>query len=190
MSVKSIKGLIRPFRYKLDPEDPRTRARLCEAFELLEDNLNSITSSGAVSKNYAKVYSSVPLTIPTAVATPLAFNSISSQNGGMHSNTTQNTRITIFRAGIYDIFANVQWPAFAVAAIPLTLQVKVNGAVIIGSRIDYSQAAPLIQDQLVCASDYFNIGDYIEIFATQASGGNLIIPPVAAYSPYCMVKEN
>lgn len=188
--IKSIKGLIRPFRNEFDPEEARTRARLCEAFELLEDNLNSITSSGSVGKNYSKIYSSVPITTVTAVPLAIPFNSISSQNGGMHSNTTQNTRITIQRAGIYDISANVQWPAFAVAAIPLTLQVKVNGAVIIGSRIDYSQAAPLIQDQQVYASDYFNIGDYIEIFVTQTSGGNLIIPAIAAYSPYCMVKEN
>jgi hypothetical protein len=186
----SIKGLIKPFRRSFDPESINDRSRLCEAFELLDDNVNKLTGSDANSKHYTKAFSNVGLNIPTGVATALLFNAETSSNGGMHSTTTLNTRFTITRAGLYTIIANVQWPAFAVAAIPLTLQIKVNGATLIASRIDYSQAAPLIQDQLVMGSDYFNIGDYIEIFVTQTSGGVLVIPVVANFSPYVMVMEN
>lgn|SRR5574343_252704 len=188
--MQSVKGIIKPFRRSFDPEQNSDRSRLCEAFELLDDNVNKLLLSGTTAKYYAKAYSSVGLNIPTATPTALLFNAETSSNGLMHSTTTLASRFTITRAGLYTIIANVQWPAFAVAAIPLTLQIQINGVNLIASRIDYSQAAPLIQDQIVSGADYFNVADYIEIIATQTSGGALVIPAVPNFSPYVMVMEN
>lgn len=183
----SIKNLIRPFRSALDPNEYSDRSRLCEAFESLEDAINDIIIAKTSPKHYAKVYSAVNVNIPTGVPTPIPFASTFSQVGGLHSNTSQNTRITIFRAGLYQIIANVQWPAFAAGIVQL--QILVNGANIIGSRLDYPQAVPAIQDQIVAGADYFEIGNYIEIIANQTSGGPLVIPPVANFSPIAFVGE-
>lgn len=184
----SIYNLVRPFRREFKSEDSATRNRLCEAFESLQRELDNLGSSGAIAKNYTKAYNNAAVATVTAVALPIPYNAESSENGGMHSSTSQNTRFTITRAGLYTIIANVQWAAALVGY--RLLQVQVNGANIIASRIDYAGAVAVIQDQIVVGSDYFNIGDYIEIIATQTSGGALNLNSVANFSPYVMVMEN
>lgn len=183
-----IDSIIKPFRTKFDPEDLSTRNRLCEAFKNLQDQIDSSGASSSANKYYTKAFNNGAVATVTAVALPIPYNAETSQNGGMHSSTTQNTRFTIKRAGLYTIIANVQWAAALVGY--RLLQIKVNGANIIASRIDYAGAVAVIQDQIVVGSDYFNVGDYIEIIATQTSGGALNLASVANFSPYVMVMEN
>ena len=184
----NVNSIIKPFRGKFDPEDLSTRNRLCEAFKNLQDQIDSLGSSSGLSKYYTKAYNTAAVATVTAVALAIPFNAETSQNGGMHSTTTQNTRFTITRAGLYTIIANVQWAAALVGY--RLLQIKVNGASIIASRIDYAGAVAVIQDQIVTGADYFNIGDYIEIIATQTSGAGLNLVSVNNFSPYVMVMEN
>ena len=183
--MPSIESLVNGFQKNFDPE--KDNKRLYDAFIEISRQLRSSGAGSASGKHYARLTNSAALTIPTATPTPLGFDTERAINGGIHSPSSQNTRITIFRAGLYLITAHVQWPIFAAGIVQL--QIQLSGATILASRLDYPQVVPAIQDQFIATGYILNVGDYIEIIANQTSGGNLIIPVQANYSPEAFIGE-
>lgn len=181
-----ILSLVQGFQKGFDPDIHSNR--LYQAFAEIANILNSSSSSSA-DKHFSRVYSSVAVNIPNAAATAIAFNQTRNQSGGLHSNGSQNTRITIFRAGLYYISAHVQWPAVILGY--RQLQIRLNGAIVLASTSDDSvAAAPNIIDQSISTGMYLSVGDYVEIVAFQNSGVAINIPVAAQYSPEAFVMEN
>lgn len=184
--ANKILSLVAGFQQGFEPKIHS--ARLYEAFSEISKQLGLGSSSNA-DKHYSRAYSSVVVNVPNAAATPIPFNQTRVQNGGLHSNSAQNTRFTIFRAGLYYISAHVQWPA--VVAGYRQLQIQLNGAIVLASLTDDSlAAAPNIIDQSLSTGMYLSVADYIEIIAFQNSGGAINIPVAAQYSPEAFIMEN
>ena len=184
--MPSIESIVAPFRDKFDPQEIRDRNRLVEAFREIARELGT-SSSGTTDLHYARVASSIAINVPNNVATPIPFNQTTNQNGGLHSDSSQNTRLTIFRAGIYFISGHVQWPA-AVNGIR-KLGIRRNGAQMIASQAEEPPAPPIDIDQSVSTGYRLEVADFIEIIAFQTSGGALNIPVQINYSPEAFIGE-
>lgn len=183
--MPSILSLVTGFKREFDPKIHSTR--LYEAFAEIAKQLSGLTSGNTSAKMYARVTASAGLTIPTGVVTALAFDIIRVQEGLLHSTTTQNTRFTAPISGFYKIGASIQWPAALVGI--RQLQIMLNGVTVIASRVDFAQAVAAIQDQIITGAYYLNPGDYLEIVVYQNSGGPLVIPVTANYSPEVFIYQ-
>ena len=185
--MPSIGSLVNQFRKEFKPDKVEDRNRLVEAFLALE---TLITGSGGASSSkthYARVNKAALQTITNNTITALIFDTTTIQNGGLHSDTTQNTRLTAQRAGWYTMGGNVQWAA-AGAGIR-HIGVRINGATIIAST-EVDPTGATIVDQAISTSYYLNVGDYAEIIVYQNSGGNLNVNQVANYSPEGFIGEH
>jgi D-serine deaminase-like pyridoxal phosphate-dependent protein len=89
----------------------------------------------------------------------------------MHDNATNNSRITIRTAGTYEVGGAVRFSANATGARQVA--VRLNGTTFLVKN----QQSPLASSATDCATPVipyvFSVGDYIELVATQSSGGNL-----------------
>ena len=90
-------------------------------------------------------------------------------NDGMHSTVTNNSRITITKAGIYLIQANTTWTSNSTGE--RILYIYLNGGQLVASR----KAASNTSDDIIATVFPSNVGDYYECFAYQSSGGTLAI---------------
>ena len=129
-----------------------------------------------------RVFHSLGQSIAGGTDTVLAFNSTTYDTDVMHDNVVNNDRITIKTAGKYRITAQIEWTA-NVTGRRLIYFMK-NGTAIIG----FNAVAPLEQtnrgtSQVISIIYDFIIGDYIQIFVVQESGGALTIPRTNDYSP-------
>lgn len=109
--------------------------------------------------------------IGTGSWTGINFTSESYDNGGFHDNSTNNTRLTIPVAGTYKITGFAEWATGT--AIAGHIAIWKNGTTILVR--DYS-ADISVNPYLQVNTDYhFSAGDYVELKAFQASGGNIDI---------------
>lgn len=169
--MPSIKALV----LGIQKERPREFDAFCE----IEKRLTSVEAGEGAGSSYCRVFNSGGLTIVTATPTILAFDSNRFDPASLHSTTSNTSRITIARNGMYNITANLEWPANAVGI--RTIEILLNGATVI-ARVDTPGNAALI-NQMISTLYYLFSNDYIEIRVTQTSGGNLIIPANGNYSP-------
>lgn len=123
-------------------------------------------------------------TLTTGVSTLITFDSevydiVQSGDTPAHDNTTNNSRIFARTTGKYDIRAQVMFGNNATGS--RILQVRLNSA---GSSVGGTQIAQTSQGAVSGASTSvpllipsypLSAGDYIELFASQASGGNLAL---------------
>jgi len=122
----------------------------------------------------ARVYRSTNQSIPNNAATNLSFDTVRWDSSG-HWNVANPTRLTCKVAGTYIVTANVNWVSSAAGGANRVVGIKVNGiavgvggmaaVAIIGSFI--GESAPTIVQ--------LNVGDYVEAYAFQDSGGALNI---------------
>lgn len=126
-----------------------------------------------------RVYHSVDQTLGSSVSTALAFDSERYDNGGLHSTTSNNSRLTAQKDGTYLITGHV---AFAANA---------SGVRVVGIRknptlfIAQTERAPVGGD-----TDKFSVttvyhlaaSDYVELVAYQNSGGDLAVQAAGNYS--------
>lgn len=92
---------------------------------------------------------------------------------GMHDNTTNNTRITLIKGGIYLVIAAIWWEDDSAGVGYRRVGIRLNGATVLAESkngINGLQTGNHISGIFDADS-----GDYFDILVTQTSGGNLDI---------------
>lgn len=124
----------------------------------------------------ARVYSSVPLSIPDGIETILSFDSERWDTGcptpGIHDTSSNTSRLTACTAATYLIFGQVQWDGNATGQ--RVLAIRVNGTssnLPARTFVPASQVASTVQQ--ISAVWQLSPGDYVELEVTQNSGGSL-----------------
>jgi hypothetical protein len=122
--------------------------------------------------------------IVTATATAVSFSTSVFNPNSLAEFTTNPTRITVDKAGLYDVSGGVVWAAGSTGI--RTLQVKVNGTS--GKfPLQCNQAAPASGTgiQSISGHVYLENGDYIELIVTHTQGSDLALTAdTTAYSPF------
>jgi hypothetical protein len=127
----------------------------------------------------------------TAVDLVLAFNTEivdteSNAASTIHDTVTNNSRLTCRTAGVYQISGNVE---FASNATGLRhLKIRLNGTTLIAfDLIGAVNGAVTIMTTTALYS--LAVNDYVELLATQTSGGALNVNSTGNYSPiFSMVR--
>jgi hypothetical protein len=150
------------------------------AFQL-KDFLASWFLSSDLTNIGARVYNSAAISVNNATATALTFNSERYDTDSIHSTSANTSRLTCTRAGKYVIVGHV---AFASNATGLrTVSIRLNGSATI---IAAQNAVPISGDETIfsIATIYdLAVGDYVELYAYQSSGGALNVTAPGPYSP-------
>lgn len=132
----------------------------------------------------ARVYKGSAQTITTATETVLNFDNERYDTDTIHDTVTNNGRLTCKTAGVYGIFATVQWDTNGTGR--RYAFIAVNGA---------TSANGICIDEKVTAAGAFishplstqyklAVNDYVQVVVFQASGGNLnILAPGSGYTP-------
>lgn len=134
-----------------------------------------------------RVYRNSDQTISTSTDTAIAFGQERFDVGGMHSTSTNTSRVTIPSggAGLYLLTASVRWAGNATGY--RTLSITVNGAPGTGTTIVdesiLSIGAGAGTRQTVTTMYQMAAGDYAEVYVWQNSGGNLACTSNGNYSP-------
>jgi hypothetical protein len=128
----------------------------------------------------ARVYNSAAETIANNTATALTFDSERYDNGGLHSTTSNTSRLTAQKAGKYLITGHVRWGGSSVN--DRSLWIRCNGLTEIAECTSFpSNADPA--NMSIATVWHLAAGDYVELFVAQNSGGNLLIDAAAAITP-------
>jgi hypothetical protein len=134
-------------------------------------------------------YNSTATTCATSTYTPLplqseVFDVVQSGDSPSHDNTTANTRIYFRTAGKYQISGQVNFVVNATGSRQVDVRLNAAGSPAGGTRVNFSSqvalsgvatSVPLPVVPIVAA-----VGDYIEMFGWQNSGGNLDTLPGSA----------
>lgn len=117
-----------------------------------------------------RVYNNANQSIANGTVTAIAFNSEAFDTDTMHDNVTNNTRITIKTAGKYLIVGIVGFEVNTTGYRDVAI-IK-GGATYLGRVIGLPVAAV---QTTVCVSNIADlvVNDYIELYASQTSGGAL-----------------
>lgn len=110
------------------------------------------------------VYMTTAAAIATGTPTALTWDTEEYDTDGMHSTTTNTSRITCVTPGLYLLTSNIEWSAFNAGYI--RLQFRINGVTYTAANV-----APFITatGQLAIATQYQLVaGDYVEVIATQS----------------------
>lgn len=136
----------------------------------------------------ARVSNSVAITLTTAVATTLTFNLERYDTDGMFD-PAQPDRITCRVAGYYEVCAQVLFAGTSGTGIR-SLNLLLNGITNLATRNQAGVVAPNVTGLTInTAPIYLNMGDYVQVRATQTSGGNLDITVSGMQSPeFSLVK--
>lgn len=114
----------------------------------------------------------------------LTFNTERYNSFGMHSLTANTSRITAPRTGLMIFGGGVLFAANATGYRQLYVSLNV-GATIIATEAVQAITVAAITTQLVVAGAYpVTAGDYIELNASQGSGGALNVTSGSDYSPH------
>lgn len=133
-------------------------------------------------KPLARVYNSAALTIANNTPTALTFNSERFDIAGMHSTSSNTSRLTVPTGcgGKYRIGAHIQWASNASGNRAVWLYA--NGATVcaVEEKTPFSGAAISMSVSTLWT---LAAGDYVEVYVQQTSGGSLNVNVASAYSP-------
>jgi hypothetical protein len=118
------------------------------------------------------VKSSVNQSIANGVNTTLSFDLEDYDTDNLHSTTTNNSRITISRAGLWLFFATVVFASNSTGF--RTVYLGINGGGSIGvTRVTVNAVSGI--ETYVCAAGMKNlsVNDYVEVIVSQNSGAAL-----------------
>lgn len=127
-------------------------------------------------------YSGVPQTLTTGVFAAINFNEevydvVQSGDSPSHDTATNNTRIYIRTAGKYEIGAQIEFASNASGNRQTMVRLNAAGSYTGGTLLAVNYQSPASGVSTSCAiptTEFdFGVGDYIEVFAYQSSGGNL-----------------
>jgi hypothetical protein len=153
---------------------------------LIDDGILNAHKQPAV-----RAYHNTTQSLTSGVATALALNSERfDQAGGsasaMHDNSTNNSRLTCLYAGIYQIDGCVEFASNATGA--RRIWIKLNNTTFIDSALIVTGSGDTHTLKVSCAYA-LAVNDYVELLASQTSGGALNVLSTANYSPeFSMVR--
>lgn len=144
-------------------------------FNALRDAVNFLANPPL-----ATLYQSTATASANAVWIALGLDTTTQDTYGGHSNTTNNTRYTAIVAGTYEVCGTVAWPANSVGARGVRIM-KNGSTVVTGSATFtgttngdvYAITTPAYQVPM-------QVGDYLEVWGFQSSGGALSTSVAAA----------
>lgn len=129
-----------------------------------------------------RVHSSIAITLTSGVALAIPFNATRRDDFGLHSSSVNPTRITVAEPGWYILGGSARFAAHAAGV--RSLEVVVNGATAVVDVEHQAVSDSGEPTKLACSTVYYlSKGDYVELWATQTSGGNLDITVAGHYSP-------
>lgn len=132
----------------------------------------------------AKVTHDTTQNLTTGTLTVLALNTETFDIDGMHSNTTNNSRLTCVTPGTYYIRGAVEFAANATDSTLRQVLIRLNGATTISAQRGNSMTSDVEQSRLETSCIYqLNAGDYVELLARQDSGSTIAVNN-NAYSPF------
>jgi hypothetical protein len=118
-------------------------------------------------------------TIATSTATLIPFGSEDWDTDSMHSTTTNTSRLVFNTVGLYQVTAFARFAFNATGYRQLNVRLNAGGNSGAGSTLT-TFAQPAAPTTATSISRTFDLnvttaGDYIELFLTQSSGGNLVV---------------
>ncbi len=132
----------------------------------VRDNLEFLIDPPACS-----VYNSAAVSLANGAATVLGADSENYDNDSMHSTVTNTSRVTAQTAGRYLVIASVRFDANATGNRQIDFYINgvlLTGGVILGNAGSTNSTVLNLSKAAVLAA-----GDYVEVSATQRSGGAL-----------------
>lgn len=120
-------------------------------------------------------------TFTTGVEASVVFDDERWDTDSMHSNTVNNTRITFNTPGLYTITGHGSFAANATGN--RYLAIRLNNTSYIAVDLRAPVTAVNACDMSIATIWKMAAGDFIELKAFQASGGNLALGKLANYSP-------
>lgn len=129
----------------------------------------------------ARVGATAVQTLGTGANTPIVFDLEVFDPFGLHSNTTNNTRITVQEPGWYQIGGFVTFAANATGIRQISV-VK-NGTTALAEISTTALGGGNVAKLAIDAAEYLAAGDYVELNAYQDSGGNLNTVQSGSYRP-------
>ena len=129
-----------------------------------------------------RVYNSGNLTVANATAYAIPFNSEHFDTDGLHSTSTNTSRITISTAGVYSIGGNIRCAANGTGG--RDLYILLNGTTAL-AQVGFNGSATTANVSQIQVHSIWKLeaNDYIQLFFYQTSGGNLNIERFANLSP-------
>jgi hypothetical protein len=118
-------------------------------------------------------------TIMNGSTTALTFDTNDYDNSSMHSTTANTSRLVAPISGVYEITGQAIWAANSAGS--RTLQINKNGTGVAFTQGPTVTGFTLGQEVTTQVS--LNQGDYVELLATQSSGGDLAVDHLGDFSP-------
>jgi len=130
------------------------------------------TASSSSTFAGCRVYKSAAQSIPNATGTAITFNSEDFDTDNYHSTSTNTSRITIpaGKAGYYFITGRCYFGAVG-SVKPFAASIIKNGTTNIGG-IEIDSSVTYETGRQVSGISYLSVGDYVELYAYQETGGN------------------
>lgn len=128
----------------------------------------------------ARVYNSAAISIPNSAFTALTFDSERYDTDGLHDTSTNTSRLTCTRGGIYLITAHVVFAANTAGV--RYVNIRLNGTTDIASH--GGSASNAFETAYSVSTIYqLAVGDYVEVRVFQSSGGALNVNSSGNTSP-------
>ncbi|TMR11757.1 hypothetical protein ETD86_34885 [Nonomuraea turkmeniaca] len=133
----------------------------------VRDGLNFL-----LSPPYALLTRSSVLSIPNNAVNAIAWNAETIDRDGGHSTVTNPSRYTCATAGYYEVWGYIKWAT--VAGGYRACEMRKNGGG--PANVDYRPLPSSNEAANQVRGDFFlNVGDYMELWAFQNSGGSINI---------------
>lgn len=154
-----------------------------EIVTALEMNSN-IRDGGnfALGKPYCSVYNNAGVSCTTNIYTLVPFDTEVEDNDSMHSTGTNPSRMIFQTPGVFDIDAATDWPSSATGNRQLQIRLNSAGSASGGTFLAQRDATPnasggtSVYPTLGMKYRAVNIGDYLEMFIKQVTGGTVTSP--------------
>lgn len=125
-----------------------------------------------------RVYNSTGPSLTNATATLLSWDTEEINTNTMHSTVTNTSRLVATTAGRYLVIAQAGFASNATGARQVNVRKNAAGSSAGGTGLTSNTCSSVMASNVVAASTFstfLNAADYLEMFATQTSGGALAV---------------
>lgn len=132
------------------------------------------TSLSTVPNNAVRAKTAVAQSIPNNSFTTIAFELEDYDYGDLHSNVTNNSRLTAQADGVYLIQGTVNWTSNT--SNDRGALIRLNGTTTIATSMEVTQStSATVKNTHVMTHFYMTTGQYVELQAFQNTGGALTL---------------